>query len=168
MKNIIIFIAAIVVLSICSCRSSKIDTTVHQTNTEKKQTNRTDSSAYKMQADVIRNIEQMKEMMQQFEFDWQKTNYSPPDSTGKQYPTSTEKATGTSTKQEKETYNQQLQVQIQEVREMITHINELLDKQERNDTQIVEKTTYVPPWVKILIVVLLIAFIITFYKNIKK
>ncbi len=107
-------------------------------------------------------------MMQQFEFDWQKTNYSPPDSTGKQYPTSTEKVYRNIYKQEKETYNQQLQVQIQEVREMITNINELLDKQERNDTQIVEKTTYVPPWVKILIVVLLIAFIISFYKNIKK
>lgn len=69
----------------------------------------------------------MIEMMQQMEFNWQKTNYSPPDSTGKQYPTSTETATGTSTRQEKETYNEQLQVQIQEIQETLLTLKEQLE-----------------------------------------
>ena len=104
MKKILIFLFAIVVLSLCSCRSSKIDTTVHQTSTEQKQTEKEETSTDKTQVDVNKNVERIMEMMQQMNFNWQKTNLSPPDSTGKQYPTSTETATGTSTKQEKETY----------------------------------------------------------------
>ena len=38
MKKILVFLFSIVVLSVCSCRSSKIDTTVHQDNTEQKRT----------------------------------------------------------------------------------------------------------------------------------
>ena len=105
MKKILVFLFAIVVLSVCACRSSKIDTTVHQDNTEQKQTEQEEVSTDKAQVDVNKNVERFIEMMQQMEFNWQKTNYSPPDSTGKQYPTSTETATGTSTKQEKETYS---------------------------------------------------------------
>ena len=101
MKKILVFLLTIVVLSVCSCRSSKTDTTVHQDNTEQKQTEQEEVSTDKAQVSVNKNVERMIEMMQQMEFNWQKTNYSPPDSTGKQYPTSTETATGTSTRQEK-------------------------------------------------------------------
>lgn len=165
MKRLIFLLT--VALSLYSCRSSKIDTDIHQTSDEQKQTVTTDSSAYKMQTDVIRNVEQLKEMMQQLDFDWQKTNYSAPDSTGKQYPTSTERATGSSTKQEKETYNEQLNVQIKEIQETLSSIQERLNKQERNDTQVVEKTSYIPPWVIIVLAVFCIAFIIFICKNIK-
>ena len=167
MKKLLIFLLAIMALSICSCRSSKIDTTVHQTSTEKKQSEQKDSSAHKMQADVIKNIEQMKELIQQFEFNWQKTNYSPPDSTGKQYPTSTETATGSSTKQEKEIYNEQLQVQIQQIQETLLIMKEQLEKQERNDTKVVEKVAYIPPWTKAVIVVFFVAFVFFIYKNVR-
>lgn len=167
MKKLLIFLLAIMALSICSCRSSKIDTTVHQTSTEKKQSEQKDSSAHKMQADVIKNIEQMKELIQQFEFNWQKTNYSPPDSTGKQYPTSTETATGSSTKQEKEIYNEQLQVQIQQIQETLLIMKEQLEKQKRNDTKVVEKVAYIPPWTKAVIVVFFVAFVFFIYKNVR-
>lgn len=167
MKKILVFLLAIVVLSVCSCRSSKIDTTVHQTSTEQKQTEQTDSSVYTMQSDVIKNIEQVKEMMQQMNFNWQKTNYSPPDSTGKQYPTSTETATGTSTKQEKETYNEQIQVQIQEIQETLLILKEQLEKQEKNDTKVVEKVAYIPPWAKAVIAAFFIAFVFFIYKNVR-
>ena len=119
MKKILVFLLVIVLLSVCSCRSSKTDTTIHQDNTEQKQTEQEEVSTDKAQVDVNKNVERIIEMMQQMEFNWQKTNYSPPDSTGKQYPTSTETATGTSTRQEKETYNEQLQVQIQEIQETL-------------------------------------------------
>lgn len=167
MKKILIFLLVIVVLSVCSCRSSKTDTTVHQTNTEQKQTEQTDSSVYTMQSDVIKNIEQVKEMMQQFEFNWQKTNYSPPDSTGKQYPTSTETATGSSTKQEKETYNEQLQVQIQEIRETLLTLKEQLEKQEKTDTKIIEEVTYIPPWMKVITALSCVVLVLYFYKIIR-
>ena len=92
MKKILVFLLTIVVLSVCSCRSSKTDTTIHQDNTEQKQTEQEEVSKDKAQVDVNKNVERIIEMMQQMEFNWQKTNYSPPDSTGKQYPTSTETA----------------------------------------------------------------------------
>lgn len=168
MKKILIFLLAIVVLSVCSCRSSKIDTNIHQTSTEHKQTEQTDSSAYKMQADVFKNIEQMKEMIQQFEFTWQKTNYSLPDSTGKQYPTSTETAAGSSTKHEKETYNEQLQVQMQQMQETLLKMKEQLDRQEKIDTKVVEEVEYIPPWVKVAITLLCVALAFSLYKNIRK
>ena len=38
MKKILVFLLVIVLLSVCSCRSSKTDTTIHQDNTEQKQT----------------------------------------------------------------------------------------------------------------------------------
>ena len=84
MKKILVFLLTIVVLSVCSCRSSKTDTTVHQDNTEQKQTEQEEVSTDKAQVDVNKNVERIIEMMQQMEFNWQKTNYSPPDSTGKQ------------------------------------------------------------------------------------
>jgi hypothetical protein len=167
MKKILIFLFAIVVLSVCSCRSSKIDTTVHQTSTEQKQTEKEETSTDKTQVDVNKNVERIMEMMQQMNFNWQKTNLSPPDSTGKQYPTSTETATGTSTKQEKETYNEQLQVQIQEIQETLLTLKEQLEKQEKNDTKIVEKVRYIPPWAKAVIAVFFVAFIIFVYKNVR-
>lgn len=167
MKKILIFLLTIVMLPVCSCRSSKIETDVHQTSNENKQTEQKDSSVYVSQSDVIKNIEQVKEMMQQFEFNWQKTNYSPPDSTGKQYPTSTETATGSSTKQEKETYNEQLQVQIQEIQETLLTLKEQLEKQEKNDTKVVEKVRYIPPWAKAVIAVFFVVFIIFVYKNVR-
>lgn len=167
MKNIFVFLFTIMVLSVCSCRSSKIDTTVHQTNTEQKQTELEEVSTNKAQVDVNKNVERIIEMMQQMEFNWQKTNYSPPDSTGKQYPTSTETATGSSTKQEKETYNEQLQVQIQEIQETLLTLKEQLEKQEKNDTKVVEKVRYIPPWAKTVMVVFSVAFIIFIYKNVR-
>ena len=167
MKKILIFLFAIVVLSVCSCRSSKIDTTVHQTSTEQKQTEKEETSTDKTQVDVNKNVERIMEMMQQMNFNWQKTNLSPPDSTGKQYPTSTETATGTSTKQEKETYNEQLQVQIQEIQETLLTLKEQLEKQEKNDTKIVEKVRYIPPWANAVIAVFFVAFIIFVYKNVR-
>ena len=81
MKKILVFLLTIVVLSVCSCRSSKTDTTVHQDNTEQKQTEQEEVSTDKAQVSVNKNVERMIEMMQQMEFNWQKTNYSPPDST---------------------------------------------------------------------------------------
>ena len=167
MKKILIFLFAIVVLSVCSCRSSKIDTTVHQTSTEQKQTEKEETSTDKTQVDVNKNVERIMEMMQQMNFNWQKTNLSPPDSTGKQYPTSTETATGTSTKQEKETYNEHLQVQIQEIQETLMTLKVQLEKQEKNDTKIVEKVRYIPPWAKAVIAVFFVAFIIFVYKNVR-
>ena len=164
MKKILVFLFSIVVLSVCSCRSSKIDTTVHQDNTEQKRTEQEEVSTDKAQVDVNKNVERIIEMMQQMEFNWQKTNYSPPDSTGKQYPTSTETATGTSTKQEKETYNEQLQVQIQET---LLTLKEQLEKQEKNDTKIVEKVAYIPPWAKAVIAAFFIAFVFFIYKNVR-
>ena len=155
------------VLSVCSCRSSKTDTTVHQDNTEQKQTEQEEVSTDKAQVSVNKNVERMIEMMQQMEFNWQKTNYSPPDSTGKQYPTSTETATGTSTKQEKETYNEQIQVQIQEIQETLLTLKEQLEKQEKNDTKVVEKVAYIPPWAKAVIAVFFVVFIIFVYKNVR-
>ena len=167
MKKILVFLLTIVVLSVCSCRSSKTDTTVHQDNTEQKQTEQEEVSTDKAQVSVNKNVERMIEMMQQMEFNWQKTNYSPPDSTGEQYPTSTETATGTSTRQEKETYNEQLQVQIQEIQETLLTLKEQLEKQERNDTKVVEKVAYIPPWAKAVIAAFFIAFVFFIYKNVR-
>ena len=167
MKKILVFLLTIVVLSVCSCRSSKTDTTVHQDNTEQKQTEQEEVSTDKAQVDVNKNVERIIEMMQQMEFNWQKTNYSPPDSTGKQYPTSTETATGTSTKQEKETYNEQIQVQIQEIQETLLTLKEQLEKQEKNDTKVVEKVAYIPPWAKAVIEAFFIAFVFFIYKNVR-
>lgn len=167
MKNILVFLLTIVVLSICSCRSSKIDTAIHQTSTEQKQTEQEETSTDKTQVDVTKNVERIMEMMQQIEFNWQKTNYSPPDSTGKQYPTSTETATGSSIKQEKEIYNEQLQVQIQQIQETLMTLKEQLEKQEKNDTKVVEKVAYIPPWGKAVIAAFFIAFGFFIYKNVR-
>lgn len=167
MKKILVFLLVIMSFSICSCRSSKIDTAIHQTSTEQKQTEQDEASTDKAQVDVNKKVERIIEMMQQMEFNWQKTNYSPPDSTGKQYPTSTETATGLSTKQEKETYNEQLQVQIQQIQETLLTLKEQLEKQEKNDTKVVEKVAYIPPWGKAAVIAFFIVFGFFVYKNVR-
>ena len=179
MKKILVFLLTIVVLSVSSCRSSKTDTTVHQDNTEQKQTEQEEVSTDKAQVDVNKNVERIIEMMQQMEFNWQKTNYSPPDSTGKQYPTSTETATGTSTRQEKETYNEQIQFLsgteknykvgdlVRVIDGEFAGVKEQLEKQERNDTKVVEKVAYIPPWAKAVIAAFFIAFVFFIYKNVR-
>ena len=63
MKKILVFLLTIVVLSVYSCRSSKTDTTVHQDNTEQKQTEQEEVSTDKAQVDVNKNVERIIEMM---------------------------------------------------------------------------------------------------------
>ena len=60
-----------------------------------------------------------------------------------------------------------IQVQIQEIQETLLTLKEQLEKQERNDTKVVEKVAYIPPWAKAVIAAFFIAFVFFIYKNVR-
>ena len=107
----------------------------------------------------LRNLElQMQQSAKEFQdkisemqISWNRTNYSPPDSTGKQYPTTVE--TGTMNNKTNETAGkaQETNIQYNLIEEKILSLERKIDtfiQQNRN----IEEKTEPPWWQKVLII----------------
>lgn len=152
---ILLFVTIMLAMSIvCSCWSPK----AVQTSTETKsvdtfsEVNVKDDST---NLTVSRDVKWMKEWMNNFSFDFSKneTNWSAPDSTGKQYPTSTSETTGKSSSQSKgsEQLNDNLQLQYQHITHAIDSLSkrvEMLIKQKQSPVTVEKKFNW---WQKLFI-----------------
>ena len=157
MKHLIYITAIFLTLGIwlTSCRSPK---QAMETNTEAKCIDT--SSEVKVKNDsvnltVSRDVKWMKEWMNNFSFDFSKneTNWSAPDSTGKQYPTSTSETTGKASSQSKgtEQFNDNSQLQYQRITHAIDSLRkrvEMLIKQDQSPVTVERKLSW---WQKMLI-----------------
>jgi hypothetical protein len=132
-----------------ACRSPK---QAMQTNTEIKSLDT--SSEVKVKNDSIdltvsRDVKWMKEWMNNFSFDFSRTetNWSVPDSTGKQHPTSTSKTTGKASGQSKgtEQLNDNLQLQYKQITQAIDTLSkrvELFMKQDQVPVMVEKKLSW--------------------------
>lgn len=157
MKHLIYITAIFLTLGIwlTSCRSPK---QAMEANTEAKCIDT--SSEVKVQNDsvnltVSRDVKWMKEWMNNFSFDFSKneTNWSAPDSTGKQYPTSTSETTGKASSQSKgtEQFNDNSQLQYQRITHAIDSLRkrvEMLIKQDQSPVTVERKLSW---WQKLFI-----------------
>ncbi len=148
MKHLICITAIFLTLGIwlTSCRSPK---QAMETNTEAKSIDT--SSEVKVKNDsvnltVSRDVKWMKEWMNNFSFNFSKneTNWSAPDSTGKQYPTSTSETTGKASSQSKgtEQFNDNSELQFQRITHAIDSLSkrvELLIKRDQSPVTVDEK-----------------------------
>lgn len=148
MKHLIYITAIFLTLGIwlTSCRSPK---QAMETNTEAKSIDT--SSEVKVKNDsvnltVSRDVKWMKEWMNNFSFNFSKneTNWSAPDSTGKQYPTSTSETTGKASSQSKgtEQFNDNSELQFQRITHAIDSLSkrvELLIKRDQSPVTVDEK-----------------------------
>lgn len=148
----LIYIVAIFLMSgiwFTACRSPK---QAMQTNTEIKSLDT--SSEVKVKNDSIdltvsRDVKWMKEWMNNFSFDFSRTetNWSVPDSTGKQHPTSTSKTTGKASGQSKgtEQLNDNLQLQYKQITQAIDTLSkrvELFMKQDQVPVMVEKKLSW--------------------------
>ena len=157
MKHLIYITAIFLTLGIwlTSCKSPK---QAMETNTEAKSIN--SSNEVKVKNDSIdltvsRDVKWMKEWMNNFSFDFSKneTNWSAPDSTGKQYPTSTSETTGKASSQSKgtEQFNDNSELQYQRITHAIDSLRkrvEMLIKQDQSPVTVERKLSW---WQKMLI-----------------
>lgn len=157
MKHLIYITAIFLTLGIwlTSCRSPK---QAMETNTEAKSIN--SSNEVKVKNDSIdltvsRDVKWMKEWMNNFSFDFSKneTNWSAPDSTGKQYPTSTSETTGKASSQSKgtEQFNDNSELQYQRITHAIDSLRkrvEMLIKQDQSPVTVDKKMSW---WQKLFI-----------------
>lgn len=136
---IFFFVLLMIVMSVvCSCRSPK---PVVQTNTQIEGTENTKevkANSDSTSLTVSRDVKWMKEWMNNFSFDFSKleTSWSAPDSTGKQYPTSTSETKGKASSESKgsEQLNDNWKLQYQHLALAIDSLNrrvETLIKQEQ-------------------------------------
>ncbi len=151
MKHLIYITAIFLTLGIwlTSCRSPK---QAMETNTEAKCIDT--SSEVKVKNDsvnltVSRDVKWMKEWMNNFSFDFSKneTNWSAPDSTGKQYPTSTSETTGKASSQSKgtEQFNDNSELQYQRITHAIDSLRkrvEMLIKQDQSPVTVDKKMNW--------------------------
>lgn len=113
----------------------------------------------------LRNLElQMQQSAKEFQdkisemqISWNRTNYSPPDSTGKQYPTTVE--TGTMNNKTNETAGkaQETNIQYNLIEEKILSLERKIDTFIQQNRNIEEKTE--PPWWQKVLITLGIVFI---------
>ncbi len=157
MKHLTYITAIFLTLGIwlTSCRSPK---QAMETNTEAKSIDT--SSEVKVKNDsvnltVSRDVKWMKEWMNNFSFDFSKneTNWSDPDSTGKQYPTSTSETTGKASSQSKssEQFNDNSELQYQRITHAIDSLSkrvEMLIKQDQSPVTVERKLSW---WQKMFI-----------------
>lgn len=157
MKHLIYITAIFLTLGIwlTSCRSPK---QAMETNTEAKSIDTSSEVKVKnasVNLTVSRDVKWMKEWMNNFSFDFSKneTNWSDPDSTGKQYPTSTSETTGKASSQSKssEQFNDNSELQYQRITHAIDSLSkrvEMLIKQDQSPVTVERKLSW---WQKMFI-----------------
>lgn len=147
---IFFFVLLMLVMSaVCSCRSPK---PVVQTNTQIEgieNTKEVKVSSDSTNLTVSRDVKWMKEWMNNFSFDFSRneTNWSTPDSTGKQYPTSTSETKGKASSESKgsEQLNDNWKLQYKHLALAIDSLNrqvKTLIKQEQTPITVERKLSW--------------------------
>lgn len=91
-----------------------------------------------------RSAKEFKDKMSEIQLSWNRTNYSLPDSTGKQYPTAVETATMNNKTNETVNKAQETSVQYNLIEEKILSLERQIDAFMQQNRNLKEKTE--PPW----------------------
>ncbi|WP_299087843.1 hypothetical protein [uncultured Bacteroides sp.] len=110
-----------------------------------------------LELQMQQSAREFQDKISEMQISWNRTNYSPPDSTGKQYPTTVE--TGTMNNKTNETAGkaQETNIQYNLIEEKILSLERKIDTFIQQNRNIEEKTE--PPWWQKVLMTLGIVFI---------
>lgn len=132
MESFLLLVALALMLTACKSQPPmKLDATTDKQTDTKTDTQVSDSS-YQHTQEMIKELSSSWwQKLEEVTASWERTEYSPPDSTGKQYPTSVTTGSVNSSTQEERRDTSQTDTKIETMSAEITHINSRMDRIEQ-------------------------------------
>lgn len=132
MESFLMLVALALMLTACKSQPPmKLDATTDK-QTDTKTDTQVSDSAYQHTQEMIKELSSSWwQKLEEVTASWERTEYSPPDSTGKQYPTSITTGSVNSSTQEERRDTSQTDTKIETMSAEITHINNRMDRIEQ-------------------------------------
>lgn len=132
MESFLLLVSLALMLTACKSQPPmKLDATTDKQTDTKTDTQVSDSS-YQHTQEMIKELSSSWwQKLEEITASWERTEYSPPDSTGKQYPTSVTTGSLNSSTQEERRDTSQTDTKIETMSAEITHINSRMDRIEQ-------------------------------------
>lgn len=132
MESFLLLVALALMLTACKSHPPiKLDATTDKQTDTKSDTQVSDSSYQHTQEMIQKLSSSWWQKLEEVTASWERTEYSPPDSTGKQYPTSVTTGSVNSSTQEERRDTSQTDTKIETMSAEITHINNRMDRIEQ-------------------------------------
>lgn len=132
MESFLLLVALALMLTACKSQPPvKLDATTDKQTDTKTDTQVSDSSYQHTQEMIQELSSSWWQKLEEVTASWECTEYSPPDSTGKQYPTSVTTGSVNSSTQEERRDTSQTDTKIETMSAEITHINSRMDRIEQ-------------------------------------
>lgn len=132
MESFLLLVALALMLTACKSQPPiKLDATTDKQTDTKTDTQMSDSIYQQTQQMIQELSSSWWKKFEEITASWERTEYSPPDSTGKQYPTSVTTGSVNSSTQEEKRDTSQNDTKIETMSAEITHINSRMDRIEQ-------------------------------------
>lgn len=147
MESFLLLVALALMLTACKSQPPmKLDTTTDRQTDTKTDTQVSDST-YQHTQEMIKELSSSWwQKLEEVTASWERTEYSPPDSTGKQYPTSVTTGSVNSSTQEERRDTSQTDTKIETMSDEITHINSRMDRIEQEVSTVKAERKESKPW----------------------
>lgn len=132
MESFLLLVALALMLTACKSQPPIKMDAVTDTQTDTKTDTQVSDSSYQHTQEMIKELSSSWwQKLEEITASWERTEYSPPDSTGKQYPTSVTTGSVNSSTQEEKRDTSQNDTKIETMSAEITHINSRMDRIEQ-------------------------------------
>lgn len=132
MESFLLLVLMGLVLTACKSQPPIKMDAVTETQTDTKTYTQVSDSSYQHTQEMIKELSSSWwQKLEEVTASWERTEYSPPDSTGKQYPTSVTTGSVISSTQEERMDTSQTDTKIETMSAEITHINSRMDRIEQ-------------------------------------
>lgn len=147
MESFLLLVALALMLTACKSQPPiKLDATTDKQADTKTDTKVSDSSYQHTQEMIQELSSSWWQKLEEVTASWERTEYSPPDSTGKQYPTSVTTGSVNSSTQEERKDTSQTDIKIETMSSEITHINSRMDRIEQEVSTVKAERKESKPW----------------------
>lgn len=147
MESFLLLVVLALMLTACKSQPPiRLDATTDKQTDTKTDTQVSDSS-YQHTQEMIKELSSSWwQKLEEITASWERTEYSPPDSTGKQYPTSVTTGSLNSSTQEDRMDTSQTDTKIETMSAEITHINSRMDRIEQEVSSVKAERKESKPW----------------------
>lgn len=147
MESFLLLVSLALMLTACKSQPPmKLDATTDK-QTDTKTDTQVSESAYQHTQEMIKELSSSWwQKLEEVTASWERTEYSPPDSTGKQYPTSISTGSVNSSTQEEKRDTSHTDTKIETMSAEITHINSRMDRIEQEVSTVKAERKEYKPW----------------------
>ena len=147
MESFLLLVSLALMLTACKSQPPmKLDATTDKQTDTKSDTQVSDISYQNTQEMIKELSSSWWQKLDEVTASWERTEYSPPDSTGKQYPTSITTGSVNSSTQEERRDTSQTDTKIETMSAEITHINSRMDRIEQEVSTVKAERKESKPW----------------------